>query len=258
MLANRLRQAQGGGLPNFTFTLGAGIDNYNLANDLVNRGWNGIDTDIVVRVTVDEIIGSTNPNAPAFDIPVSLDGADIEIVFNADLEGGPGTQGAGGSNAGGNGGAGQRGGTALRARAAVTIDNQAAFKGGGGGGGGGGGVRAGLIQIIGDDSGGDPTCTEAGATGGPGGPGQGHGSAAQSGTNGSNTSGACLATSGKGGNGGNFGAAAGSSNAAVNSSCDCNITLGSGGAAGPAGYAVDGVSNVTWTNMGTLTGPTTG
>ena len=258
MLGQRLRQGTQGGKANFTFTLGAGLDNYNLATDLQNRGWDGVDTNIIVRVTANEIIGSTNPNAPAFDIPASLDGADIEIIFNADLEGGPGTKGAGGSSAGGAGGAGQRGGTALRVSAAVTIDNQSAFKGGGGGGGGGGGCRAGDTQILGDDGGGDPTCVTGSRTGGPGGNGQGHGSSAQSGTAGGPIVANCTASSGNGRNGANFGAAATAGAAATNSSCDCNISLGAGGAGGPAGYSVEGVSNITWTNMGTLTGPTTG
>ena len=260
MLANRMRQAGGGeGGTTFTFTVSAETQNYNLATDLLNRGWDGVDASkLVVRGTYNGLIGSTNPNSPAFDIPASLAGADIQLTFAAEIQGAGGTPGAGGANSGGNGRNGGRGGTAFRTAVPVKVSNGSSWKGGGGGGPGGGGATGGN-----DDGGGpeDPSICQdqRNQSGGPGGRGQGYDGASSSGSpGGTSTVGACTTRGGTGATGAAFGLASSAAEAGSATGCTCEVVTGASGVPGPAGYSVEGFSNITFSPQGTLTGPTTG
>lgn len=177
--------------------------------------------------------------------------------------------GKGGAGGNGGGGGGSTGGPAINAAAfdgaSINFDNQGTIAGGGGGGaggatrscsgkasytapGGGGGGGRGRTNT----GGGSPAGGNCSAGGG------GTGTASSAGGGGSgctvSSQGDCgfNITGGNGGSGGGFGSAGGSGGAGTNGS---SSGAGSGGG---GGTAVNGDSEISWVNLGTINGARVG
>jgi hypothetical protein len=190
-------------------------------------------------------IGATNTSTPAIRTGVWASGVEVTVINKNTSNRGAGGNGAVGTS----GTAGGNGGDCLLVESAIYLDNQGTFGGGGGGGGA--------------SNGSSPYC-EGGGGGGAGNP---VGTAGAS----SNYTGGTLAASGTGttggvgadvyytsgitnyhstgGNGGNLGAGG----AAATSSG--SPWVGTNGGASAAGASINGVSLVTFINVGTLLGP---
>lgn len=268
--------------------IAANTSNYNIRNRAVALGWDQV-TPLQATVTINSgvFVSGTDVNTPAFDTGASIPaGSTLSLTNNGAIIGMGGFGGAGGSAtaaAGANaagvtataGGTGAFGGIALRALAAITVNNQGTIAGGGGGGAGAGGgylsaaAKGGgnvVSKVWGGGGGGgaqsSPAANSAGGAGGATSPATGVFSRlGQPGGNGNNTgpAGGGLGASdnstaaGNGGTGGNWGAGGGGASAPVNpAGATAFAGNGAGGAAGPA---VSGIGNITWTATGTRIGP---
>lgn len=228
----------------FELTLTTNQKDIILVDFLRARGW---DSEAPVILTIASgIVISSEVRGQALRVTGDFPGG-VTIINNGTIVGRGGKGGAGSPNQLSRGANGEDGRTGLKADVAVTIDNQGVIAGGGGGGGGGCG-----------------TFWYANRQGGGGGGGQSSLfnalGAARSGTNGTFAAagvagGGQVFTittfSGAGGNGGNWGQAGGNG---AGSFFTGYPGVG-GGIGGAAGKAVEGNSNITWTNTGTRTGP---
>ena len=245
----------------FAFTISSTQVNANLRSLAVAAGW---DQSTAVEATIGSgvnINGSVAANSTA---ALTIDGSwpgGVTLINNGSITG----RGGNGNN--GNVGpyvAAQAGGRALSVSVAVTIDNQGTIAGGGGGGGNSSTANYCRDCQMGEDSG----CATVGGNGGGGG---------RSNTSYNSTGGTGGTSSGVTGNSGAAGtsAAAGAGGAQKCSSscgsCTCSVCNQPGGAGGDwgaagsygqnanwyggaAGQAVNGNSNITWTNTGTRLG----
>ena len=268
--------------PGYTFTptISATTTNYNLRSAAIAAGWNQV-TPLLATVTVANgvVVGSTSTGAYAFDTGTGFpSGSNLSLVIGT----GAYVVGTGGSANGGGGG------PALRAQAAITINNQGTIAGGGGGGGAGAQVVS--AQSFTDKDGvTSTTYYYAGGAGGGGGAGFNAGAGGPINGNNSNSAGA----SGRAGGDEPFAGSAGSttagggggaggicyiiydnSNVFFGGSGGAGGSLGAGGGAGgggsttgPAistssaaspggagGSAVVGNANITWANTGSRLG----
>jgi hypothetical protein len=160
----------------FIRTITTDQTDYNLYNQMVSAGWNGL-TPVLVDLTINSgvVIGASANTVSAFTVNSVPSGSSIKITNNGAIVG-RGGQGLGKSSSFYYGlpiPSYANGGTALTTAAAIRIDNTNGIIGGGGGGGGAGG----------GNGGGDCSCTGCGGgyanTGimGAGGGGAGYGDA---------------------------------------------------------------------------------
>lgn len=248
----------------FAFTISSTQVNANLRSLAVAAGW---DQSTAVEATIGSgvnINGSVAANSTAaLTINGSWPGG-VTLINNGSIVGRGGTGGAASMNFPSN--PGGAGGRALSASVAVTIDNQGTIAGGGGGGSAGARYYSYRSCDMGES---DSSCS---APGGGGGGGQSNTSYNGLGGAGATTSGQTCwnltnasagtagtsSAAGTGGTGGSCGTCA----------CPTTGTAGTGGAGGSlgaagvtaqgaggaAGEAVNGNSNITWTNTGTRLG----
>lgn len=215
--------------------------NYNVRDEAVLAGWDEA-TDVIVTVTVNTGVEVTASSTGTYAFDTGNFGApllslDITVASGAYIVGKGGAGGDGGdgvfpgSPGATSGSAGSSGGPAFRAQDTCTLINNGTIGGGGAGGTGGAGWDS---DVSGEQSGGG---------GGGGGAGYGGGG---SGGNGASPAAGTGSTGGvaSGGGGGTAGGPNGSAGA-------------TGGALGN-GTAIQGVSNVSLTNNGTISGAQTG
>lgn len=186
---------------------------------------------VTCYVSTGVVVGSTDPETPAFDVGSWPAGIPLTVVIRGRIQGKGGNGGDGGIV---QGAAGENGSTAFYTRTDldVDIDGGEILAGGGGGGGGTGFVILGAIPASGGGGG-------QGQIPGTGGAGEDYdGSPAEAGHAG---------TKDAPGDGGRLGAPGGDGGAAGEDGAD-GVGFGAGGGAGGnAGHAVDGVSFVNWT-----------
>lgn len=245
----------------FAFTISSTQVDANLRTLAVAAGW---DETTAVEATIGSgvnINGSVAANSTA---ALTIDGSwpgGVTLINNGSItgRGGNGNNGSVGPYV-----AAQAGGRALSASVAVTIDNQGTIAGGGGGGGNSSSSNYCRECDMGESSG----CAYVGGNGGGGG---------RSNTSYTAAGGTASTYNGVTGNNGTAGtsSAAGAGGAQkCSSSCGscycsvCNQPAGNGGDwgaagsygqnanwyGGAAGEAVNGNSNITWTNTGTRLG----
>lgn len=248
----------------FAFTISSTQVDANLRSLAVAAGW---DQSTAVEATIGSgvnINGSVAANSTA---ALTIDGSwpgGVTLINNGSITGRGGTGGAASmsypSNPGG------AGGRALLVSVAATIDNQGTIAGGGGGGSAGARLAASRSCDMGES---DSSCN---APGGGGGGGQSNTSYNGLGGAGGTTSGqSCwnLVNASAGTDGTSSAAGTGGAGGACNTcACPTTGTAGTGGAGGSlgaagvtaqgaggaAGEAVNGNSNITWTNTGTRLG----
>jgi hypothetical protein len=225
----------------------------NLLNDAKNSGfaspvWNGT-APAIINVTINSgvVIGAPNTSTPAFTVPSGFPPGTKITITNYGHIVGAGGAGGNGSNFGTSTSGGQ-GGVALNAQFTVSIanvgsgcatsDGGGCIGGGGGGGGGGGYSSDGGGTKYGGGGGGGGAGAVPGAGGGglnTGPTGDGAPPFAASGGGGGG---------GPGGGGGGLGAPGSAGSSPSGGGCKSGCTAGSSG--GAAGYAIQGLSNLTW------------
>lgn len=247
------------------FNIAANTSNYDIRSAMTGAGWNGTakaSANVVVAAGV-YVSGTTSP---AMTTSTPWPAPSRIVVRNAgEIVSRGGNGGAGGASnqnnpnaTQGGGTAGQIGSTGLVAQRAMTLVNTGGIRAGGGGGGGGVGRRQGSPPRAHQSGGGgggrtsnDPTSGGAAgnAINGPITPGQAGigGSAAAAGGGGTGSS---PAPRNDGGTGGGWGTAGNPGSGDVN-----GILSGFGGS---PGTAISGISLVTQSPLGTVTGPTSG
>jgi hypothetical protein len=189
-------------------------------------------------------IGSSSTSTPSLDTGLWPAGVTLLLNVLGRIAGKPGAGGAGAGAFSGPAVAGSVGGTAIKARYAISIDNEFGeiWGGGGGGGGGGSGTATKTYGGGGGGSGAGRTSSSPGA----GGVAHVAGSAGGTGTEDTGgAAGAATSPAGVGGAGGGPGLAGGAGTAGNTSS---------GAAGGAAGKYIDGNSFVTWVNVGDVRG----
>ena len=230
----------------FSPTISSNTSNYNLKAAAIAAGWNQtVPLNATVSIAAGVVVGAASTGAYAFDTGTGFPaGTTLRLnigtgafVVGQGGDGGSPNFGVEYSVAGTTGGNGANGGPALRAQAPITIANSGTIGSGGGGGGAGGSTQ--------NQPGGSVF------RGGVGGKGAGPG-AAQAGAAGENNNGD--RGGGTGGSGGAFGASGGAGTSAYNG--QGGAAIGLGGSGGTTSLAVTGTSNVTWSPMGTIAGPT--
>ena len=258
---------------------------YNLRNRALAAGWDGVNKLIATTTTAasNSQIFATNRDTPAMtdgdlDYP---SGSTWSIVNNGYIHGFGGAGGAGGTASGSiltPGGAGSNGGTAiyLNGFIPVSLTNNNAIGSGGGGGGGGGaayydpGTKGGTTYGAGGGGGGGGSGFgiggPAGAIGGAGGGASGN-TTNYPGTSAGNGLGVAGGVAGVGGNSGGVNAVGGNtsggdgyggswgSDGIPGSPGTGSGTVSAGGNGGTAGWAIYGVSFVTFVVAGFITGP---
>jgi hypothetical protein len=201
-------------------------------------GTPSVDDVIVCTVLPGVVVGSSSSTTPAFTTGTWPALTTPPLIVNSGRIAGRGGKGGNGGLLGidsGNGQDGEDGSLALEALAAVDFDNTDGTIAGGGGGGGGGGRGSG-VNLGGGAGGG------AGRDEGTGGFG------ANVGQDGTPTAG------GSGGLGGGGGGTGGTGGAPATNGTAGGNGFATGGAAGAAGGAIDGDSNITFSDEGTILG----
>jgi hypothetical protein len=234
---------------NFNKTISSNTIDYNLYNDMITNGWNGISA-VSASVTINGgvYVYASTTSTYAFNIGSFPTGSVINVVNNGVIAGRGGSGGAG-SNGSQAAGQGLAAGPALYTASSVTITNNGII-GGGGGGGGGGGACVAKGSVGGSGGGG-------GIVFGPAGAGSNYLVSAPAGTAGTLTAlgpGGASASNGNrvggaGGDGGSYGSA-GSTGGNGNTGTTFNL----GAAGGAAGACVVGNSYITWSATGTRYG----
>ncbi len=247
-----LPQAQATTAFNFSQTISADTQNYNVSAAALAAGWDqDLPINAVITVSPGIVVSSNSTAFYAFDTGVSFPaGTSLKLINNGYIIGMGGAGGAGSVDVG------SPGGSALRAMVPLVVTNNGTIAGGGGGGGGGGaavnynpdysidtgsggggggGGRTGRTASTGGLRGDGSYIGFGGADGLPGNP----GSFLAAGTGGGDPY-----SSNNGGAGGNWGSAG--SNGGPGSE--------PGKAGGAGGAAVVGNSNITWITTGTRLG----
>ena len=135
----------------FKRTITTNQTNLNIRTYAVNNGWNGSDA---VAITINSGVVISGNTAGDSTAACTISGSfpnGVSLINNGIIIGRGGTGGNGGN--GGTGGAGGSGGTALSVSVNAMVDNNGSLIGGGGGGGGGGGATARDLLNTGTDSG---------------------------------------------------------------------------------------------------------
>ena len=241
----------------FFRTLSSNQVDYNLYNEMIAAGWDGVTSVVAVTISTGVEITSSANTVAAFTTGTFPTGSSLYVTNNGYIVG-RGGQGVGKgypTNTSYNLTAPTtaNGGVAISASSSIYIDNTSGTVGGGGGGGGaGGGTNA------------DCSCTSCGGVSlnslGVGGSGAGYGTGGLGYANWRNntqyfnsisTSAGSLTTAsaknGTGGTGGTLGVAGGTGTG----STLCGYTNQSGpGTGGAAGDCTSGNSNITWVGTG--------
>jgi hypothetical protein len=248
----------------YDFSIASNTSNFMLYTRALEDGYDGTsNATFNVNVAADVVVGSGSSAIPAMDLRGMPRGVQINLnlASNAYVVGRGGYGGGGGiwpqTNPQGDDTRGGDGGTALAIDQATSIDNQGTIAAGGGGGGGSAG-RAPNGNFSGAGGGGGGGAGFGVGRFGPG----GEGSVSHHGLNGSNatlTSGAAGGqgdqnqnTCGVGGTGGGLGQAG--ANGAGPGGANFNSSTAAPGDGGAAGIAIDGNTNATFSNTGTITG----
>lgn len=237
----------GGGASMFigTFTISSDTYDYDMRAAAIAGGWDGAsDANITVTLNSGVNVGSTSTGNSAFTTGSPWPAGSILNFQTQGLVVGKGGDGGSGGNTGGAGAPGAAAGVGINAQRPITINNLGTIAGGGGGGGGGQSVY--WPQRQGPRAG--------GGGGGGGGIGWGSGGAGGSGPQGTGSPGAsgnfiAVGVGGNQGGGGNFPAQPGFDGGNYGSS--------GGGSGGAGGTAITGYPLITFTNTGTIYGPTT-
>lgn len=260
MLSNKAMGAGGMGGGVFEFTISTTQVDANLRTLAIAAGWDQSSEVIATIGSGVNVNGSVAANSTA---ALTVDGSwpgGVTLINNGSIVGRGGTGGISATNGG-------AGGRALSVSVAVTIDNQGTIAGGGGGGAGGWPANYSSSCEMGESS---SACY---APGGGGGGGQSNTSYNGLGGAGGTTSiSHCWYSSNSSAGTDGTSSAAGTGGAGGTcTSCICtgNHTAQTGGAGGAlgaagsnttgrvggaAGQAVNGNSNITWTNTGTRLG----
>lgn len=271
----------------FRVAISSNTNDVNVRNFAISQGW---DQNKWVILTIDTgvVVSSTSAGA---NYALTVNGSfpkGLTIINNGTILGRGGNGGNGGGSTGTTsatlaGGAGGAGGRGIIASVPCVIVNNGTIAGGGGGGAGGIGVT------------GSVSSDRTWSGGGGGGGGAGNGTAGNSGTNARSNTGivwiqtaaqngvnGTATTGGNGGNGGgvtsqtsggtgiliissgrNNGGAGGERGASGSNSANFSGTAGQilifgpTGIGGAGGNAIDGMSNITFWETGTILGPTT-
>ena len=248
----------------YDFSIASNTSNFMLYTRALEDGYDGTsNATFNVNVAANVVVGSGSSAIPAMDLRGMPRGVQINLnlASNAYVVGRGGYGGGGGiwpqTNPQGDDTRGGDGGTALAIDQATSIDNQGTIAAGGGGGGGSAG-RAPNGNFSGAGGGGGGGAGFGVGRFGPG----GEGSVSHHGLNGSNatlTSGAAGGqgdqnqnTCGVGGTGGGLGQAG--ANGAGPGGANFNSSTAAPGDGGAAGIAIDGNTNATFSNTGTITG----
>jgi hypothetical protein len=226
----------------FRFNITTNTTNANLRTLALAAGWGG---NALVICTINSgviISGNTAGNSTA---AMTIDGSfpgGVILVNNGQIRGRGGNGGAGAffTNACGNGGTGGR---ALRVTVPASVNNQGNIWAGGGGGGGSGPTKNCNATTCYGGGGGGGRSSNINSAGGVGPGAAANGSPGTLASAGAGGAGAGLGH--PGGNGGNVGSPG---------SAGQNGSGTAPGAGGAAGQAVNGNSNITWINTGSILG----
>ena len=266
----------------FKSTITSNQTNLNIRNYAVANGWNGSDA---VAITINSGVRISGNTAGDSTAACTISGSfpnGVSLINNGVIVGRGGNGGNG--RTANTGTAGGAGGTALSVSVNTMIDNNGTIAGGGGGGGGGGSMRVRFKTNPGNTPTGTPILNAAGGGGGGGRSSNGFNSsggtgatpagepsstagtagtysAAGTGGTGSVSSapGSLSATGGNGGNGGGWGdngATGGRSSTNVTNTTNYDIDSFDPANGGAAGFAIKGVNNIGFRNVGTVLGRT--
>jgi hypothetical protein len=231
------------------------VNNFNLRNAMVARGWNQFEPyNVIVNVSGNIYISSTSTGIAAFTTSGSYPIGTNVTINNSGVIIGRGGNGGAGSKWSGQapnsyiGQAGNSGGIGLQLTIPTKLKNIGIIAGGGGGGGGGGFGWQYNPEIAGGGGGGGAGISLGGAAGLEGYPAKAGkpGSLIQGGSGGASSGNTSYL---RGGNGGNPGLAGGAGYGTAG---------GTGGAGGSPGNSITGYSNInlSQSSLGTLLGPT--
>jgi hypothetical protein len=240
----------------FTKTISADTADYNLQQDALAAGWNGL---LPLRATITIAAGvyvyaSTRAGYGFRTGTAPLPGASTLTLTNRGYIIGKGGDGGRGANQGGGGlGGGQNGGTALYLNVPTSITNLGGIYGGGGGG---SGSTATAVSTSGvDQLFGAPSQYHYGGSGGGGGRGSNSSAGGAGGTAasapGAAGAGGGISGPGAGGSAYNVGGSGGNWGAAGTDG------QGVGGQFGAGGFSVEGNAFVTWLAVGDRRGDIT-
>jgi len=252
----------------FKRTITTNQTNLNIRDYAVANGWNGSDS---VAITINNGVIISGNTAGDSTAACTISGSfpnGVSLINNGVIVGRGGNGGAGRqANTGTNGGAG---GTALSTTVNLMVDNNGTIAGGGGGGGGGGSMRvsnkvwetpvAPTRQGVGGGGGGGQSSNgfnSSGGTGANAGTAGTYSAAGSRGNGSSSASGGITATGGRGGNGGAWGTdGARGAGGTTNANTTYDVDSFAAGDGGSAGFAVKGVNNIGFRNVGTVLGRT--
>jgi len=241
----------GGSTFSFDETISVNTNNYVLTTQMTNAGWDGAQP-VTATVTINAGIQveATTTSLYGFRINALPAGSVVNLFSTGTIDGRGGAGGSAGVACTVAAGAGAAAGDAIlvEAQTGVTINfnNAGGTISGGGGGGGGGGACCGRLFAA-------EVCQGCTCASNGGGGGAGYGPTGQTGGGGGGTNcgnGACnICNPGAGGSGGAAGAAGGAGGAQVG-----GCSAGSNGGGGAAGNAIDGDSQITFSDEGTING----